>query len=316
MRIGPDLLVATRHGVADERDVKVHGADGAPVPGTVIPTSFSGDLVLIRAVLPDGPVLAPGGEADGDLYVAGRDIQTRRIRVFPKGELLSKPEPSKPLARLHHTVRLQTGVSGGALVNAAGKFVAVAVSGGRGRYEAVPASRIAELKAASGEEHAARSAEIGKAYRECLVSVEKAQRANDALPDEAADQIERACLASGNRQLFDIAGQVLGRSRRLDAAVRLFERSVATDPNAVNARLGLVVTLIFARKAEAALPHVRWLIDAAPKDIQVQRFAVQVGKRAGDSALAEKGLALIGKYNPAELEGAKRFLEGGLPKRR
>jgi tetratricopeptide (TPR) repeat protein len=201
-------------------------------------------------------------------------------------------------------------------VNAGGALVGIATSGGAGRFEAIPASRIPALQDASGDAHVARSAELGAAYRDCIIDVEEAQRARGALPAEVTDKIESRCSATGNRQLFDLAGQALGRARKFDAAIALFERSLDTDPNAVNARIGLVITLMFARRNEDALEHVRWLVDVVPRSTEVQRFAVHVGKEAGDMALAEKGLALIRQYNPAQYEAAKRFLEMPPPKPR
>ncbi len=309
VRIGPDLLVTNRHGVADDSTVTIVLANGERVAGAVVPTAYKGDLVLIRADLPEGPVLGPAGEAGGDLYVIGQDISARRIRAFPKGEVLKQPAADHPFARLHHTAYNQPGVSGGALVTETGAFVGIATSGGEGRFEAIPAARIAALKAASGDTHTARSAEIGKAYRECIVDVEKALRVGDALPDTVAARIQTACGATGNRQLFDLAAQALGRAKRFEPAIAFFERSLDKDPNAINSRLGLVIVLSFARRHEQAVPHVRWLLETIPKDPGVARYALQVGKFAGDTALAERGLALIAKHAPRQLDAAKRFYE-------
>ena len=52
--------------------------------------------------------------------------------------------------------------------------------------------------------------------------------------------------------------------------------------------------------------------DAIPEDIQVQRFAIHVGRDAQDQDLIDKGVALIEKHNPAEAEAVKRFLDGRL----
>ncbi len=313
VRIGPDLLVTNRHTVADEKSVQVVLPDGARIAGSVVPTSFAGDLVLIRAALPEGPVLQPASEATGDLYAVGVDIGTWDIRVFPGGKVLLRPDPSKPLSRLHHTAYNQPGVSGGALVSGSGAFVAIVTSGGSGRFEAVPAARIAVLQTQSGDQFAARSAELGKAYRDCIVVVEQARRAGDALPDDIAARMESVCVASGNRQLFDLAGQAIGRSRKFDASVGLFKRSIEIDPNAINTRLGLVVILSFARRHKEAVPHIRWLLDVIPEDSSVARYALQIGKLTGDDPLAKQGLALIEKYHAQQLEAAKRFYESDAP---
>ncbi len=316
VRIGADLLVTNRHGVADETTVKLTLPNGKQISGTVVPTSYRGDLVLVRADLPAGPVLKPGGTAKGDLYTVGQDISARRVKVFPKGVVLRNADMSRPYARLHHTAYTQPGVSGGAVVTADGAFVAIATSGGAGRFEAIPVVRIDELKTLSGDDHKKQSADIGRAYRDCIVDIEKAGRVTDALPDDIAGRIEEACLASSNRQLFDLAGQALGRARKLDQAISFFNRSLGKDPNAINARIGLVITLMFAQKNEDAVAHVRWLMGVVPESTEVQRFAIHVGKRAGEMALAEEGLALVAKHNPGQYEAAKRFLAAPVPARR
>ncbi|RMF01858.1 MAG: hypothetical protein D6773_09505, partial [Alphaproteobacteria bacterium] len=207
------------------------------------------------------------------------------------------------------TAYTQPGVSGGALVNEKGVLIGIATSGGAGRFEAIPAGRIAVLKALSGPAHARRSAELGKAYRACITDVEKAQRMRDALPAAVGERIRSNCERTGNRQLYDLAGQIFGKAREFDVALAFFRKSIAIDPNAVNARIGLVITLTFARRSKEAVEHVRWLVETVPESTQVQRFAVHVGKSAGDQELASRGLELIRKYNPAQYEAAKRFLE-------
>ena len=47
--VAPDLLVTNRHVVADRTRVVVRGKDGATLAGTVVPTGFAGDLVLVSA---------------------------------------------------------------------------------------------------------------------------------------------------------------------------------------------------------------------------------------------------------------------------
>lgn len=315
VRIGPDLLVTNRHIVADESTVEIALPGGETLQGEAVPSAYEGDLILVRADLPEGPALDPGGAGEGPLYTVGLDLSAKAVRVFPEGHVLKQPAPDKPYARLHHTAYSQPGASGGAVVDEAGRLVAVAASGGEGRFEAVPAAQIARLREMSGPGHAEASKRIGTAYRECTVILEKARRSRGAMPEETAGKVNDACAASGNRQLFDLAGQVLGRSRMFADSIAFFERALEKDPNAVNSRISLVITLIFAQRQEDALAHVRWLVDVIPESIQVQRFAVQVGKAGGDMALAERGLALIEKHNPQQLEAARRFLDSDQPQR-
>jgi len=309
VRIAPDLLVTNRHIVADQLNAEIILPDGGKVEGEVIPTSFSGDLVLIRAKLPEGPVLKFTQKSDGDLWSVGQDISERKIKVYPKGKLLFAPFRGKPYARVHHSAYNQPGNSGGALVNAQGELVGVTASGGAGRFEAVPASQIAALKEMSGPEHGEKSKALGKNVRECTLMLEKARRLGDKLPEKIAGVVKTSCAASENRQLFDLTGQLLGRQRKFEDSVKFFERSLEKDPNAINSRLGLVITLRFARRLDEAKPHVRWLLDAIPAERSIHPIALHIGKVSKDQALIDEALALIEKHAPNQLEAAKNFLK-------
>ncbi len=309
VRIAPDMLVSNRHVVADESTVKITLPDGSKIDGQAVPTIFAGDLILIRAPLPEGPFLSPAENIEGSYFTVGFDLSRKAIEVFKKGELLLKPAEGKPYARLYHTAQSQPGVSGGALVNAAGKLVAIATSGGEGRNEAIPASQIAMLQASSGPEHEAVSLAIGKAYRECTILVDRARRSRDTIPPEVAKEIDRSCSASGNRQLYDLAGQTFGVSRMFDRSIGYFQRSLEKDPNAINTRLSIVVILSFAQRYKDAAEHVRWLLTIIPENQEVQRYAIRVGKSIGDKAMVARGLKLIEVHNPNALEAAKRFID-------
>jgi tetratricopeptide (TPR) repeat protein len=308
VRIAPDLLVTNRHIVADQTRAELTLPDGSKVEGEVVPTSFLGDLVLIRAKLPEGPVLKFAGQAEGDLWSLGQDISARKIKVYPKGKLLLAPFKGKPYARLHHTAYNQPGNSGGALVNAKGELVGITASGGAGRFEAVPASQIAALQDMSGPAHSDKSAALGKHVRECTLILEKARRLAD-LPEKMAGVLKMSCSASENRQLFDLTGQLLGRQRQLDDAIKFFERSLEKDPNAINSRLGLVITLRFARRLDDAKPHIRWLLDIIPGELSIHPIALHIGKVSKDQALIDEALGLIEKHAPNQLEAAKNFLK-------
>jgi Trypsin-like peptidase domain len=309
VRIAPDLLVTNRHIVADQTGVKIILPGGSKVEGKVVPTSFLGDLVLVRAKLPEGPFLKISANGKSDLWSVGQDISARKIKVYPKGSLLLSPFKGKPYARLHHTAYNQPGNSGGALVNASGELVGITASGGAGRFEAVPATQIADLQKVSGPGYEEKSSSIGKNVRACTLTLEKAQRLGGGLPEEISDVVKKSCRLSENRQLFDLAGQLLGRQRRFDDAINFFERSLEKDPNAINSRLALVITLRFARRLDEAKPHVRWLLDTVPEERSIHPIALQIGKVSKDQALIDEALGLIEKYAPDQLEAAKNFLK-------
>jgi hypothetical protein len=316
VRIGPTRLVTARHVVADEAVATIYLADGRAIEAEVVATDYPGDLVLLEgARLPPGPSLSPAEVSpDAALYTVGADVASRRIRVYQPGRLLLAPPPDRPLARLHHDAYSQPGHSGGALVDETGALVGIVASGGENRFEAIPAVAIARLTARSGPEMAAASAETGAAVRECTLLLEDHFAPGQPLGDAVAEAIETACRRSGNRQLLDLAGQTLGRDGRLADAVALFEQGLAEDPNAVNTRIGLAVTLHLAREFEAALPHLRWLLQHADTDLTVLRLAIQAGVWGGDEALARQALERLRVVNPQSVAAAERFLDDPPPR--
>ena len=296
--IAPELLVTNRHVVADETRVEVTTADGGRLVGAVVASAFAGDLVLVRVPGLEGEPLARGVAGEGLLYAIGADDASGRVRVYAPGHRLAAPAEGKPLARLHHTARSQPGNSGGALVNENGWLVGIVAAGGEGRNDAIPASRLADLEAASGPGREAESAVLGRAYRDCIESIEAV--ALDALAD--------VCRATGNRQLIDLAGQRLGRAERYDASARLYRAALEIDPDSVNSIVGLVVTLHRAERWNDEAAVLRGLIERLPADFQFLRMSVQAGKFAGDAALVDRALALIGQHHADALDAANEFL--------
>ena len=317
VRIGPERLVANRHSVADETAVTVFLADGRRVAARPLPSDYPGDLLLLEAEgLPDGPVLAPAEAPEGTpLHTIGADLGRGVVRAYDPGPLRFPPAEGYPLARLHHGAHSQPGNSGGALVDGAGRLIGIVASGGEGRFEAIPAAALTELAARSGPEHAAASAEIGAAVRVCTLLLEQLQQsAQRSLEDQQAKALDTACRRSGNRQLLDLAGQTLARTGRREPAVALFEAALAEDPNAINSRIGLVVTLNLARRYEDSLPHLRWLLSHEGEDLQVLRLAIQSGVWGGDQALAEHAFERLKALDPQMAPAAERFLRNPPPR--
>ena len=319
VRIGPDLLVTNRHVTADRQQADLFLPDGRRVVAAVVPSAYPGDLVLLRSdTLGPGPVLEPGRQATLDaLYAVAARPSDREVRVYAAGRMLLDLAADKPLARLHHTAEGEAGNSGGALVDQHGALVGIVTAGGDGRNEAIPATEIARLLALSGPAHAAAAAELGTAYRLCLERLEARQHApgppTAPMADPEARRLINACGDSGNRQMFDLAAQVLGRSGRLGQSAALFRRALAQDPHALNARIGLLVTLHLDRRFADELPHLHWLLDVVPDDPQVLRFALQAGKWADDPALADRAMDLLESHHPDTAPAARRFLEADVP---
>ena len=296
--VAPGVLVTNRHVVADDTRVEVLMEGGRRIVGEVVPTRYAGDLVLVRVPGLEGTPLLLGEAGDGLLYAVGADEADGSIRVYSPGRVLALPAEDKPLARLHHAAHSQPGNSGGALVDENGRLVGIVTAGGEGRNHAIPVSRLAALEAASGPPHAAESAALGRAYRGCIESLERG----------ALDALAKACGASGNRQLFDLAGQALGQAGRYAPSAQFFRDALEIDPNSVNSMIGLAVTLHLAERWDEEVAVLRHLIERLPADFQVLRLSVQAGKFAGDNALIERALAFIGQHHPDALEAANDFL--------
>jgi len=310
VRIGPDLLVTSRHVMADETRAELRLRDGRRLVAEVVPSGYPGDLVLLRAAgLGEGPVLARAAAGpETVLYAIGLDIARRRVRATAPGRLILAPAPGHGLARLYHSAASQPGNSGGALVDGAGRLVGIVAAGGEGRNEAIPATALDLLRAESGPAYAEDSRARGAATRACIEALEQAARAAAGLTQALAEILERRCPESGNRQLLDLAGQAFGRAAHHDRAIALFERALAEDPHAINARIGLAVTLQRARRHGAAVPHLDWLLDVVPSDLRVLRLATLSAKSGGAPALGRRALALMQAHHPAMAPAARKFL--------
>ncbi len=312
VRLSETRLVTNRHAVADSETVRLTATDGRQVVGKVVPTAYDGDLVLIEAEgLGPGPVVRLSTTvSDGPYFTVAADATRKTVRAYPPGRRLV-PTADRPRARLHHTAYSQPGNSGGALVDETGALVGVIASGGEGRFEAMPVRELGVLENMSGPEFTDRHKAIGLANRVCMERLEA--RSRGPMAEDIADEISNNCLASANRQLFDLAAQALAQARHFDRAVDLSKKAVERDPSAINSRLTLVIALHIAGRYKDEIEHLRFLVDVAPEEPSVARFAIQAGKWAGDEALAQQGLELVRKHNPAQLQAAERFLKADIP---
>jgi S1-C subfamily serine protease len=306
-RIGPGLLVTNRHVVGDRTDAVVHTPDG-PRGARVVASAYTGDLVLLEVPgLPaDGhiPLLDAERRVTGDFYVVGADITREEIRVFDPGGLIAPPADGAALGRLHVEARMQPGVSGGALVDGAGALVGIAVGGGDGRFEALPVAAIVDLLALRAEPEAqAVTDRLGAAFAACA----------DALDTGEAQALADPCLAADNHGQLLEAGRVLARAGDFDGAAALHGAAVAQVPNSLNARISLLVSLQLGARFADMIPHARRVMQLAPDDPQVLRFAIQSGVWGGDPALAEAGYAALVQADPVQAQAARRFIDNAPP---
>lgn len=318
-RVGARLLVTNRHAVADHETAVVH-TPGGPREARVLASDYRGDLAVLEVDgLPaDGSVFSldgvasGGGAPAGDLFAVGADVTRQQIRVFAPGEALSGPAPGAELGRLHVTSLMQPGVSGGALVDAAGRLVGIAVGGGDGRFEAIPLDQVSALLAGrDGPEAEEIHRALGAALADCVEAVESVQ-GGQAAP-ALVESIAASCGASDNQGQLLAAGRIAARSGAYERAIELHSSAVAQTPNSINARLSLLVSLQLGGRFEEMVPHARWVLAAAPDDPGALRFGVQSGVWGGDPDLAEAAYRALLKADPRQAEAARRFIDNAPP---
>ncbi len=318
-RVGADLLVTNRHAVADHEMAVVHTPDG-PREARVVASDYPGDLAVLEVDgLPaEGLVFSLEGAAAargapvGDLFAVGADVARQQIRVFAPGQALLGPAPGAELGRLHVTSSMQPGVSGGALVDGAGRLVGIAVGGGDGRFEAIPLEQVSALLAGrEGPEAEEIHRTLGAALADCVEAVEAVQGGQAAAA--LVEAVASSCAASGNQGQLLAAGRVAARSGVFERAIELHASAVAQTPNSINARLSLLVSLQLGGRFEEMVPHARWLLEAAPDDSGALRFGVQSGVWGGDPELAEAAYQALLSADPRQAEAARRFIDNAPP---
>lgn len=316
VRISATRLVTSRHVVADRTTVELFLQDGTKIEAQVVPSDYKGDLILLSAPdLPPGPVLQAAGVQDASkLYTVGADLRLQRIRAYDPGGVTLMPAEGKTFARLHHTAHSQPGNSGGALVDQEGRLVGITTAGGEGRSEAIPSSALAVLAERSGPEYESASAEIGAAVRICTLQLENLRGRRGSLDEQQIKALTTACRRSGNRQLYDNAGQAFGIRRMTEESLALFKDAFAQDPHALNSRIGLVITYHMAMRYEEELPHLHFLMQHAPEDPQVLRFAIQAGIWGKDPALAQSALEKLKEVDPRAALAAEHFMKEPPPR--
>ncbi|NRB34391.1 MAG: trypsin-like peptidase domain-containing protein [Rhodobacteraceae bacterium] len=306
-RIGPDLLVTNRHIVGNQSEAVIHTPDG-PRDAVVIPSSYRGDLVLLRADgLPDGGWIPSldGGEPGKDVVTIGADIARQEIRPFDPGVLISTPAPDAELGRLHVTAQMQPGVSGGALVDMSGHLLGIAVGGGDGRFEAIPMEDIrALLEGRFARDAVSLTTQLGQDFAECAASLEA--------PNDL-DRLTTTCSAAMNHGQLLEAGRIMAQAGAFDAAADLHAQAVGQVPNSLNARLSLLVSLQLAARFAEMTEHARVVMRLAPDDPAALRFGIQSGVWGGAPELAEEAYHLLLSSDPRQAEAARRFIDAAPP---
>ena len=313
-RIGPTLLVTNRHVVADRPDAVVHTPDG-PRSARVIPSAYPGDLALLEARgLPEGfiPDLEGDVPGEGAFYAVGADIARKAVRVFAPGGLIARPAEGAELGRLHVRARMQPGVSGGALVDARGELVGIAVGGGDGRFEAMPLEGVRALLALRRDARAAEvTRRLGTALADCAARMDAIRPRMAGKSDR--DALLASCVAAKNHGQLLEAGRILARARDFDGAIALHGQAARQVPNSINARISLLVSLQLAGRFAEMTGHARRLMRMAPGDPRVLRFAIQSGVWGNAPELAEEAYRALVKADPRQARAARRFIDNAPP---
>ncbi len=313
--IDQGLLVTNRHVIADQTTAEVRMASGTTLKAQVIPSGFVRDLILLRVDgLADAPPLEFAQvEAGATLYVIGADVGRNAVRVYAPGNLLAAPVKDAPKSRIHHDAQSFPGNSGGALVDANGRLVGIATSGGEGRNEAIPAIDIDRLRQLSTPKQFDHSRTQGIAYRKCATGIEMAQRTPGKISNTQADTLMLDCRRTGNRQYFDLLGRLFGERRLLERSTAMLRDSLAMDPMAPNALMSIVVVLHLRQRYWDEIPYLRRLLTMLPTDPQVLRLAIQAGTWGGDEAFASDAMDLLEQHHPNLAPAARRFLDNPPP---
>ena len=321
VRITATHLVTTRHSVADETRVKLLTKNGSTFFADVLPTNLTGDLILLEAKnLPNTPIAQIANIQVNDvLRTVAIDLGKRRVKIYPPGTVTFVPLLGQPKARIHHTAYSQPGNSGGALINSQGSLVGIVASGGEGRFEAIPTSEILRLKKQSGIIFSNINKKVGTAIRRCILKLESIQQQPPRfLKNTEASNLAKTCLESTNRQLYDMAASVIGRYGHLQKSIALFKDALKEDLQAVNSRIGLLISLSMSMKYKETLPHIHWLLQRNINDTQILRFGIQSGVWGADKNLVNIAISRLRKVNPKMVATAQKFIDNPppLPKRK
>ena len=175
--------------------------------------------------------------------------------------------------------------------------------------EVIPAAHIAAVAGRTDREHQPAFSQVGRAIRECADALYDAAPVPRDPPPDLVNIIEARCMASGNKQLLDQAGQSFGRWWMFKRSRIFLEHSLALDPDSPNSLMSLAVTLHLDRDMEAELPILKRYLAIDPTNTQALRMAVQVAGGLGDRAFGMWALDLMRQHNPAAVPLAESFLE-------
>lgn len=306
------FVITNRHVVEDHPAILTRDSAGALRQGMAVAHNVPVDLALLSLDETSGLPTTFPETADGtpqQVYVVGFDQGRNAPRVYAPSSFAMYPRRGAfPQARIHTDARALPGNSGGAIVDAKGRLVGILASGDGKISEVIAASRIRDVIAGSSEEHRDAFLATGAAIRRCADALYDAGPITRDPPEYLVEIIESHCAESGNRQLFDQAGQTFGRWWMFDRSKAFLSRSLELDPDSPNTLMSMAVTLHLNRESEAERPILERYLEIDPTNTQALRMAVQVAVATGDRVFADKVLELMRTHNPAAVPLAESFV--------
>lgn len=311
--IADGYILTNRHVAEDHTHILVRTRSGRIEKATALAHNMPADLVILKLENTSKPFELTEEISTAQvrqLYVVGFDQGRNGPRVYRPGEFAHYPDAENfKQARIHSDSQALPGNSGGAVVDENGNWVGILASGSGNINEIIPALHIPAVAEAIDESHQDAFVQRGRAIRICADTLYAAQAIARDPAAPIMDKIERNCLQSQNKQLFDQAGQLFGKWWKFDISEMFLQKSLLLDPNSPNTLMSLAVTYHLSRQAQKERPILKRYLEIDPQNAQALRLSVQVAAMLKDRVFAEQVLALMEKHNPAALPLAQSFVE-------
>ena len=317
----PGGYIVTNHHVAEDHPRLVtRDSQGTITRAVPQPHDVEVDLVLLRpegmepalpdATMSDMTMPSQASSRPQQLFIVAFDQGRNGPRVYRPGDWARYPRDGVSMrARIHTNARALPGNSGGAVVDETGSLVGILASGDGKISEVIPAAHIGAVAGRMSPSHANGFAMTGQAIRECADALYDTATISRDPPPDLVSVIDASCMASGNKQLLDQAGQSFGRWWMFARSRAFLQRSLALDPDSPNSLMSMAVTLHLDRDLAAELPILKRYLAIHPANAQALRMAVQVAGGLGEREFGMQALELMRRHNPAAVPLAESFLD-------
>ena len=148
---GPGAVVTAEEPISDEDDLRLTLPDGSTVPASLAGRDPGTDIAVLRADMPNAPA-APVTSANLDAGALALAVGRRNCVATARMGIISESDEawqSMRGGRLDRLLRLDLALDpvaeGGAVVDATGALIGMAVFGPRGRVLAIPAETIGRI---------------------------------------------------------------------------------------------------------------------------------------------------------------------------